>query len=96
VDIIDLDTGERRRVFDAAIHYAPGIWDKWLVVNQIGPFGDAILLCDLVAGGFMSEDRHVCPEWGCEPPDTDSETGSESDSDTGSDSASDSASDSGT
>jgi len=77
----DLETGVTRMVFPMMKHYAPGITERWMVVNQVGPYGDALILCDLVEAGFMDESLHVCPEWGCEPPDTDSDTGTETGSD---------------
>ncbi len=43
-------------------YYGVGIWERWIVFNNYGMYGDSLIICDLVAGGYMSDDLHVIPE----------------------------------
>jgi len=62
VKIIDRDTKEKRTITSMDRFYGIGIWDRYLAFNNWGMWGDSIILCDLVEGGFMDADGHVIPE----------------------------------
>jgi len=61
VKIIDRDTKEKRTITSMDRFYGIGIWDRYLAFNNWGMWGDSIILCDLVEGGFMDADGHVIP-----------------------------------
>jgi hypothetical protein len=87
IRIFDRQTLEKRTVMPMDTYYGLGIWEHWIAVNNVGTWGDSLIVCDLLEGGFMDAAGHVCPESGCpEPdagPDTDSDTGSDTSTDTG-------------
>ncbi|MBI5489317.1 MAG: hypothetical protein HY905_18430 [Deltaproteobacteria bacterium] len=60
--IVDRDTGAVRVVMPLDTYYGVGIWERWIALNNYGIWGDSLITCDLVEGGFMSEDLHVVPE----------------------------------
>jgi hypothetical protein len=47
--------------------YAPSIWDRWIVFNSVAYWGDVLVLCDLLEGGFINAEGHVIPEATVEP-----------------------------
>jgi hypothetical protein len=60
--ILDRDTGAMRVVMPLDTYYGVGIWERWIAFNNYGTYGDSLIICDLVAGGYMSDDLHVIPE----------------------------------
>jgi hypothetical protein len=60
--IIDRDTGVKRVVMPLDTYFSVGIWERWIAFNNYGMYGDSLITCDLVAGGYMDEDLHVIPE----------------------------------
>ena len=62
VRVLDRDTGAIRVVMPLDTYYGVGIWERWIALNNYGMFGDSLIVCDLVEGGFMSDDLHVLPE----------------------------------
>ena len=63
VKILDLTTSEVRTVVPQVdAQYGLALWDKWLAFNNVGAWGDVLVLCDLEAGGFIGSDGHVIPE----------------------------------
>jgi hypothetical protein len=65
VKIIDRDTLEKRVVLPLDTYYGLGIWSHYLAVNNVGAWGDSIVLCDLEEMGLVDGSGHVCPESGC-------------------------------
>jgi hypothetical protein len=65
VKIIDLDTHTVRTVLPLNVYYGLGIWSHYLAVNNVGTWGDSIILCDLEVMGLVGTDGHVCPASGC-------------------------------
>jgi len=62
VELFDLETGISRKLTTMAFPYsAMARHDKYLAYKT----GDYLILCDLVEGGFMDTDGHLCPEGGC-------------------------------
>ena len=62
IKIIDRDTLEIRIITPYVDHqYNLAIWDKWLAFNNVGIWGDVLILCDLEAGGFIDTSGHVIP-----------------------------------
>jgi len=64
VRIVDRDTKVIRKVMPLDVYYGIGIWSHYLAMNNYGRWGDSIILCDLLEGGFMDADGHVIPEGG--------------------------------
>jgi hypothetical protein len=64
VKIIDRETKVKRTVLPLETWYGPGIWGHYLAANNVGKWGDSIILCDLEAEGLMDTDGHVIPEGG--------------------------------
>ena len=62
IRIVDRETGAVRVVLPLDTYYGVGIWERWIAVNNYGLWGDSLITCDLVEGGFMSDDLHVVPE----------------------------------
>ena len=60
--ILDRDTGAKRVVMPLDTYYGVGIWERWIAFNNYGMYGDSLMICDLVAGGHMTDDLHVVPE----------------------------------
>ena len=60
--IVDRDTGVKRTVMPLDTYYGVGIWERWIAVNNYGLWGDSLITCDLVEGGFMSDALPVVPE----------------------------------
>jgi hypothetical protein len=60
--IVDRDTGAKRVVMPLDTYYGVGIWERWIAFNNYGMYGDSLIICDLVAAGYMDEDLHVIPE----------------------------------
>ncbi len=71
IRIVDRQTLEKRTVMPTDRYYGVGIWEHWIAFNNVGTFGDSIIVCDLLEGGFMDAEGHVCPEGGCPEPETD-------------------------
>ena len=70
IKIIDRVTAEIRTVLPLERYYGLGLWSHYLVVNNLGGWGDSLILCDLRVGGHVDAAGHVCPEEGCpDPPD---------------------------
>jgi len=62
VELYDLDTFVTRRLTEVAAEYSGfARHDKYMAYQ----YGDGLILCDLVAGGFMDASGHLCPESGC-------------------------------
>ena len=59
--VIDRSTGVKRTVLPLETYYGLGFWGHYLAVNNVGAWGDSIILCDLEAGGIMGTDGHVIP-----------------------------------
>jgi len=64
VRIVDRDTNVIRKVMPLDVYYGISIWSHYLAMNNYGRWGDSIILCDLLEGGFMDADGHVIPEGG--------------------------------
>jgi len=62
VRIVDRETKVIRTVMPLDVYYGIGIWGQYLAMNNYGRWGDSIILCDLVEGGFMDGTGHVIPE----------------------------------
>ena len=62
IRIFDRETGAVRVVLPLDTYYGVGIWERWIAVNNYGLWGDSLITCDLIEGGFMSADLHVIPE----------------------------------
>jgi hypothetical protein len=60
--ILDRDTGAIRVVMPLDTYYGVGIWERWIALNNYGMYGDSLVICDLVAAGYMDADLHVVPE----------------------------------
>ena len=60
--IVDRDTGAIRVVMPLDTYYGVGIWERWIAFNNYGIYGDSLIICDLVEGGYMDADLHVVPE----------------------------------
>ncbi len=60
--ILDRDTGVIRVVMPLDIYYGVGIWERWIAFNNYGIYGDSLIICDLVAAGYMDAELHVVPE----------------------------------
>lgn len=60
--ILDRDTGAIRVVMPLDTYYGVGIWERWIAFNNYGMYGDSLIICDLVAAGYMDADLHVVPE----------------------------------
>ena len=60
--IVDRDTGAKRVVMPLDTYYGVGIWERWIVFNNYGMYGDSLIICDLVEAGYMSDDLHVISE----------------------------------
>jgi hypothetical protein len=66
VKIIDRETLVVRTITPlVGRYYSIGIWNRWLAFNPTSYWGDVIVLCDLLEGGFIDADGHVCPEGTC-------------------------------
>jgi len=59
--IVDRDTGVKRTVLPLDTYFGLGMWGHYLAVNNVGTWGDTIILCDMEAGGLMDTDGHVIP-----------------------------------
>ena len=65
VKIIDRETLVVRTITPlVGRYYSIGIWSHWLAFNPTSYWGDVIVLCDLLEGGFVGVDGHVCTESG--------------------------------
>jgi len=62
VKIIDRDTLEKRVVLPLDTYYGLGIWDHYLAVNNVGMWGDSIVVCDLEIMDLVDSEGHVIPE----------------------------------
>ncbi len=62
VKIVDTEARHQRTVFPLGMYFGLSIWNRFLAVNSVGPGGDAIVLCNLVEGGFMDSTGKVIPE----------------------------------
>jgi hypothetical protein len=62
VRIIDRETLVKRTITPVDRFYGIGIWERWIVFNNVGIWGDSLILCDLLEGGFVDAEGHVCPE----------------------------------
>jgi len=63
IKLVDAETHEVRTITPYVDHqYNLALWDKWLAFNNVGVWGDILVLCDLEAGGFIDADGHVIPE----------------------------------
>jgi hypothetical protein len=60
--IVDRDSGAKRVVMPLDTYYGVGIWERWIAFNNYGTYGDSLIICDLVEGGYMDADLHVIPE----------------------------------
>jgi hypothetical protein len=60
--VIDRDSHAIRVVMPLDTYYGVGIWERWIAFNNYGRYGDSLITCDLVAGGFLDADLHVIPE----------------------------------
>jgi hypothetical protein len=60
--IVDRDSGTVRVVMPLDTYYGVGIWERWIAFNNYGMYGDSLIICDLVEGGYMDSDLHVVPE----------------------------------
>ncbi|MDD5307611.1 MAG: hypothetical protein PHU25_09865 [Deltaproteobacteria bacterium] len=69
VKILDRDTRALRTALPFDTWYGIGLWSHYLAANNVGKWGDTIILCDLEEEGLMGTDGHVCPESGCGNPD---------------------------
>ncbi len=87
VKIIDRQTKVKRTITPLDKFYGIALWDRYLAFNNWGMWGDSIILCDLVEGGFMDKDGHVIPEGSI--PDAGTDSGTDAGSDSGSDGGND-------
>lgn len=62
VRVIDRDTSVKRVVLPLDTYYGLGLWSHYLAVNNVGTWGDSIVLCDLEVMGLVDGDGHVIPE----------------------------------
>jgi hypothetical protein len=62
VRIVDRDTLVKRVVLPLDTYYGLGLWSHYLAVNNVGTWGDSIVLCDLEVMGLVDADGHVIPE----------------------------------
>ncbi len=62
VRIIDRETKEKRIVLPLDTYYGLSIWSHYLAVNNVGRWGDSLILCDLKEGGFVDDAGHVIPD----------------------------------
>jgi hypothetical protein len=62
VKIIDRDTSVKREVLPLDTYYGTAIWSHYLATNNVGTWGDSLILCDLEEMGLMDGDGHVVPE----------------------------------
>jgi hypothetical protein len=69
IRVVDRDSGVIRTVMPMETYYGLGIWEHWIAFNNYGMWGDSLIVCDLLEGGFMDAAGHVCPESGCPVPD---------------------------
>jgi len=67
--IADRETLVKRVVLPLDTYYSIGIWSHWIAANNVGLWGDSIILCDILEMGLVDDDGHVCPEEGCPEPD---------------------------
>jgi hypothetical protein len=77
VEIHDLDTHVTRKLTNVADHYySIGVSGHYVAFKISGGSGGAIVLCDLLAGGHVDVNGHVCPPEGCaEMPDAGPDAG---------------------
>jgi hypothetical protein len=69
LEIKDLETAETRQVsIEPADYWKPAISGHYLAFIR-GQLVQELFVCDLLEGGFMDVDGHVCPEEGCPEPD---------------------------
>jgi len=62
VKIIDRDTRVKREVLPLDTYYGTAIWSHYVATNNVGTWGDSLILCDLEEMGLMDGDGHVVPE----------------------------------
>ncbi|MDD5307957.1 MAG: hypothetical protein PHU25_11605 [Deltaproteobacteria bacterium] len=61
VRIVDRDTRVIRVVSPLDHNYGASIWSHWMAFNNVGAWGDSVILCDLLKGKFVDKDGHVVP-----------------------------------
>jgi len=62
VRVFDRDTQEKRVVLPPGEYYGLGIWGHWVAVNNLGTWGDSLILCDLQEMGLVDGNNHAIPE----------------------------------
>jgi hypothetical protein len=62
VRVVDRDTLVKRVVLPLSTYWGVAIWDHWVATNNVGPWGDIIILCDLLEMGIVDTDNNVLPE----------------------------------
>jgi hypothetical protein len=62
VRVVDRDTLVKRVVLPLSTYWGVAIWDHWVATNNAGPWGDIIILCDLLEMGIVDADNNVIPE----------------------------------
>ena len=83
IRVVDRESGVIRTVMPMNTYYGLGIWEHWIAVNNVGTWGDSLIVCDLLEGGLMDAAGHVCPESGCLEPDAGPDGGPDSGPDGG-------------
>jgi len=63
--VIDRDTLVKRVILPNSQYYGVGVWSHYIAANNVGPWGDIIIACDLEVMGIVDASGHVCPESGC-------------------------------
>jgi hypothetical protein len=56
--VLDRDTHAIRIVMPLDVYYGVGIWERRIAFHNAGRYG-ALIICDLVEGGFLDADLHV-------------------------------------
>jgi hypothetical protein len=59
--LIDVETRVTRSILPVSAYYGVGLWSHWVAVNNLGKWGDALILCDLKQMGLVDEEGHVVP-----------------------------------
>ncbi len=62
VKIVDRDTRAIRIALPLDTYYGVSLWSHYLAVNNVGKWGDSLILCDLKEGGLVDDGGHVIAE----------------------------------
>ena len=60
--VIDRETLVKRVILPNSQYYGVGVWSHYIAANNVGPWGDVIIACDLEVMGIVDADGHVIPE----------------------------------